>query len=539
MRNHRLGLFLPSVPDFIPENNDTAAKPYLLAAGKTLKLDAALVVAHGPVNVAVREWLRETGSLPKANPWPRSFQQELDVCRAGFLTTMWEERNEKWRHVLGGGSSHAPGFAALLWLDSHLAESPEDRRRSRERVELAVQNMLRDGGPASLTSQANCHIMQWELPFCCGFLPEAVAGLEGQLKHLIQTQRPDGGWVYQPANGAQADLGQQGDSVLGTCAQHAAALLRFARVTGDATALEAGVKALRFMEQFRVPRGGQTWECPMYEPDILAAAYAVRAYHDGYLSTGDPRWLHDAVYWAESGVPFVYLWSLPDKPMMLGATIPVFGSTYYTHSWLAMPVQWCGLVYSYHILHLAEELEHVSLPETDSPLPLALNFSPQDWKRLVELITVSSMCQQFARGERIGAYPDSISQFEERNPVYINPEDILVNVLALKARNPDIKTSRSKSDRGDIVISSGAEIANIEATSNGARWQLHFFPGETSHSLVIGPKPRSVFVDGKRLEPSAGPVRRNPGWWWDEEKRRLYVTAWHERETAQIEIVWR
>src|SRR5262249_27524339 len=152
--------------------------------------------------------------------------------------------------------------------------------------------------------------------------------------------------------------GQAGDSVLGICAPRAMTLLRYARITDETNALAAGERALAFMERFRVPRGAQTWECPMYEPDILAAAYAVRAYHDAYLVTGDARWLHDAVSWAESGLPFVYLWSLPDKPMMLGATIPVFGSTHYTHSWLGMPVQWCGLVYAYHVQHLAQTLEH-------------------------------------------------------------------------------------------------------------------------------------------------------------------------------------
>ncbi len=537
MRNHRLALFLPSTPEFVPENGDAADNSYSLEAGNTLKLEASLVVASGPINVALREWLRESGGLPKPNPWPRSFQQELDVCRAGFLSTVWDAGNEKWRHVVGGGSSHAPGFAALLWLDSQLAESTEARRMSRERVEKVLKTMLR-AGPATLTSQANCHIMQWELPFYCGFLPEALAELEGQIRSLIKTQRPDGSWIYQPATESQADLGQAGDSVLGTCAHHAATLLRFARVTGDAKALEAGERALRFMEGFRVPRGGQTWECPMYEPDILAAAYAVRAYHDGYRSTGNPRWLHDAVYWAESGVPFVYLWTLPDKPMMLGATIPVFGSTFYTHSWLAIPVQWCGLVYAYHIQHLAKELEHAPLRSTDSPLQLALNFLPADWNRIAELITSSALYQQFDDGERVGAYPDSISRFELRNPVYINPEDILVNVLALRGHDADIKTKRIKSGKGNIVVSSAAEISDCQATPAGARWRLHFFRGELSHSVVIGPKPQSVFVDGKRLDPASSPLRRNVGWWWDEEKLRLYLAAWHERESAQVEIVW-
>ena len=148
------------------------------------------------------------------------------------------------------------------------------------------------------------------------------------------------------------------------------------------------------------------------------------------------------------------------------------------------------------------------------------------------------MYQQFDAGERVGAYPDSISQFEQRNPVYINPEDILVNVLALKGRDPDIKTSRIKSGHGQMVISSGAEISDCEATLSGARWRLHFFPGELSHSLIVGRKPGSVLVDGKTLEPSAGPVGGATGWRWDEKNQRLYLAARHERETVQVEIVW-
>ena len=156
---------------------------------------------------------------------------------------------------------------------------------------------------------------------------------------------------------------------------------------------------------------------------------------------------------------------------------------------------------------------------------------------MVELITVSALHQQFADGDRIGAYPDSITQFTQRNPVFINPEDILVNVLALTGRDPDIKTSRIKSDSGATVISSGADISNVEATPAGVRWRLQFFQGELSHSLVFGPKPRSVRVDGKALESSAAPFRRDAGWWWDETKRRLYLSVRHEQDTAQVEIV--
>lgn len=485
MDNHRLGLFTTN----------------------SITLDATLVVAEGPALVAVREWLRDNGGLPKPNAWPRSFLQELDLCRVGFLKTVSDDKGEKFRHCIGWGASHSPGFAALLWLDSRIAQNAE----SRARVDLAAANILRASDPGAFVSQANCHIMQWEFPFIYGHLPEALSHLDGFIASLITSQQPDGGWIYEPANKEQADLGRAGDSVLGTCANRASSLLRFARLTGDRPALEAGEKALRFMEMFRVPRGGQTWECPMYEPDILAAAYAIRAYHDAYRITGNIRWLRNAVYWAETGVPFIYLWSLPDKPMMLGATIPVFGSTFYTHSWLGMPVQWCGLVYAYHVFHLAEELQK-------TPLRLTLNLSADDWKRIVELITVSAMHQQFADGDKIGAYPDSISRFEQRNPAFLNPEDILVNVLALKGHDPDIKTAKFQNG----AISSVARIENVK----GNRFDLRWFPGETSHVLIHGVKAKKVLVDGRAVPIS-----------WDEKHARLYLSVPHAAAKATVELI--
>src|SRR5207247_6520951 len=149
------------------------------------------------------------------------------------------------------------------------------------------------------------------------------------------------------------------------------------------------------------------------DPDILGAAWPIAAGLDGYGITGNARWLHDASYWAETGLPFIYHWTLPNHPMMLGAAIPVFGSTFYTHTWLGVPVQWCGLVYAYHVFHLARELEKRSRAaernskaamQTESPLPVALKLGPSDWQRVVELITVSAMRQQFAAGPRIGTY---------------------------------------------------------------------------------------------------------------------------------------
>ena len=533
---HLMGLFLPSIPEFVSENADRATRPFSVEAGKPLDLEARLIVSPGPVLVAVREWLRDNGGLPKANLWPRSFQQELDVCRAGFLNTVWDEKSEKWRHCIGWAPSYAPGFASLLWWDSKLGGSEDARKQSAARVELAATKMLADGGPGQFCSQANCHTMQWEFPFIYGYLPEAFSSLDGQIEQLIQTQNSEGAWLYQPASKEQKTLGRAGDSVLGTCANRAATLLRFARITGDANALVAGEKALRFMEQFRVPRGGQTWECPMYEPDILAAAYAIRAYTDGYRATGNLRWLHNAVYWAETGVPFQYLWSLADKPMMLGASIPVFGSTFYKHSWLGMPVQWCGLVYARQLWQLAEELKKAKRSDSESPLPLALNFGPEDWRRMAELITVSGMHQQFDSGERIGAYPDSISKFEVRNPAFLNPEDILVNVLAMSGHDPDIKSLRVEAAGKPVTISSAARIKGGRVSADAIRFELSWFEGELSHSMISGLRTAGIIrVDGESLPQSQDIVRRQPGCYFDSKHQRIYFTVRHSKTKMSVD----
>ncbi len=535
---HRLALFLPSCPDFVPENADKAAKPYPLRAGQTLRLEATLAVENGHILTAVRRWLKEVGGLPKPNPAPRTFEQQLALDRFGFLHTVWDEQTQKWRHCVGWAPAHSPGFATLLWFNGHITKDTEGKNQSLARVKLVAQNMLRDGGPALFTSQANCHIMRWEFPFHYGYLPEALNALDNYVRNLIASQQPDGSWRFIPADERQATLGRKGDAVLGTCAYNAAMILRYARITGDKEALKAGEKTLFLMERFRVPRGGQTWECPMYEPDILPAGWAVAAYLEAFWATGNPRWLHDAVYWAETGVPFVYLWQLPDRPMMLGATIPVFGSTFYTHSWLGMPVQWCGLVYAYHIQRLAKTLERHRPKANGSPLPLSLNFTPKDWRRLAELITVSAQHQQFDEGELKGTYPDSITDFVRRNGPFINPEDIAINVLTLHGFDPDIKTARMWLDNRELVISSGAEILSVKrARPRGLTLDLRYFAGELSHTVIVSAfEPKEVVANGKPLLRSEKPLQRQPGWWWDEKHRRLYISVPHEKELTAVVV---
>src|SRR5262249_48038540 len=120
---------------------------------------------------------------------------------------------------------------------------------------------------------------------------------------------------------------------------------------------------------------------------------------------------------------------------------------------------------------------------------------------------------------------------------FLNPEDILVNLLALRGHDPDIKTARVRRPNGDLVISSGAKIIAAAAAPLGTRFQLQSVTGDPSHVLLSGLKPQRVLVNGRQLPRSMDPVRRDPGWWWDEKHQRAYLTLLQESETVQLEIL--
>jgi hypothetical protein len=56
--------------------------------------------------------------------------------------------------------------------------------------------------------------------------------------------------------------------------------------------------------------------------------------------------------------------------------------------------------------------------------------------------------------------------------------------------------------------------------------------------LVSGVRPKEVLVDGKPLAKAAEPLRRAPGWWWDEKMQRAYVTTPATVGRVTVEMTW-
>ncbi len=505
--NHLLGLFVPTVPDFLAENADRAAEPLMVEPGDELSIECQMVLMpDGTVLDAVPQWWEAYGFPQPLEP-PRSFAEELALSRHGFMVSVWDEETKGFRHCIDWAPGIAPGYCTLLWHDAHLSKDGS-RDAVLERIRTHADRILHEEAGQALASPGGCHIMRWEFPFHYGHLQEGLAGAQAQAYGAIASQGEDGGWRFHPPDERHRMLGEDGTAVVGTCAHPAFTILKYARLTGDEKCKEAGRKALAFMDQFTVPRGAQGWECPIMEPDILAAAWAMGAYIEGYRTFGEPQYLDKAVYWAKTGLPFAYSWYQPDRPGMLWATVPVFGSTFMTHLWFGVPVQWCGLVYAYELQHLWVH---------DQSLP---------WREIARGITVSGQYQQFGDEEpdKKGTYPDGFyGNCTQRMPPFINPEDIIVNVLALEGYDPDPDTVRLPRPGGAVVVSSGARVSGMKLTDGRLGLRLSYFRGATSHTVVSNVS-RPEAVQGAE------------SWSYDAEGERLFVSSAHDAIEQEVSV---
>ena len=464
----------------------------------------------------------EAYGYPKPVEPPRTDEEELFLSRHGFMVTTWDEATEKSRHCYDWAPANSPGFATLMWYD-YLATADQ---AVGERVALIAKKTIEEQGAQGLASTANCHILQWEFPFHYGYVLDGLDGARAQIERILDAQGSDGSWRFRATDDKRATLGKSGDATLGTCARNALTLLKYARISGDDDALQAGLKALKFMEQFTVPRGAQAWECPLYEPDILAAAYAVGAYLEADSITGDATHREKAEYWAKTGLPFLYFWHLPDRVAQQYASIPVFGTTFYTHPWFGVPVQWNGLVYAYYIQRLAR-------------------FSEYPWAQVAEGITVSAMHQQWTEGDLKGTYPDGLyGQFLDGKGPHINPEDIMVNLLALRGHDPDISTGILTSPGGTRVhISSGARVSAIETRDDSLQFRLSGFPGHRSHVFIGNiPLVESVHIDGDELAigetPEAVQGTGGAGWHYDADRRAVAINLAQHAAELRVSVTF-
>jgi hypothetical protein len=409
---HVMGLIFPGSDGKNREEGSLLPRvSKLLRAKQPLVLRATLLGGMGDSVVpAIEQYVTLRGLPPLPNAHI-DLQKYASLAAGGWLDSKIRE-GQLFRHAIAGDHFKLGRAAdAAMWMDWLANQSGQPSLAGR--LHDTAKDALSSIPPQDLNSAGVGHVRYPVAALVYGHVAENAARAQQTGRQALGSFETDGSIRYHPLAGGP-DYGKTHvtNEANGLTSSTVASLLEAAAFCGDRELLDAALTRLRAMDKFQhgVPRGAQTWECPLHTPDILASAHLVRAYTLGYELTGDRAFLEQARYWAWTGVPFVYLVNPASEPIGLYGTIAVFGATNWRAPvWLGLPVQWCGLVY-------ADALYRLVRHDPKGP-----------WKQLADGITLSGIQQSWPSEDRDqqGLLPDSfVLRAQHRNGPAINPATV-------------------------------------------------------------------------------------------------------------------
>jgi hypothetical protein len=547
-RNHLMTLFAPSVPEYVVENTEFAARPYLLQPGQSIKIAGTFFTRGGQtVADAAQEYFVNRG-LPEPPPIAGGVEATIDRCITGFTTTLYSPEKNGWKSHVGLNQDYAfaPDIAAVLLGESLRRGKPE------------LLGGVKIDPKAQLTQYIGT-TLDW-------FSPAANAHVES----LLKKQSADGGFTYElddnvkqklaefeKSSGVKAkDLGTIGKTNSGLTATSLQHILNQALRTGKQEFVDAAIKGLKKVNSFAVPRGAQVWEVHAHTPDILASALCTSANLNGYILTGDREYLDYAAYWASTGVPFVYSWVPPigavpsfvmhqdelgegknhlfSKPEEFyrdparqinpGASIAVFGTSFYIVQWYGTPVQWCGMAW-------ANAVQRLLKIEPDPIL-----------QRAADMVFASCTQQQCDKGFLAGVFPDSWSlETNTVNGAYIRPDSILSYAYSLIGEKMphDVESQGFDVNGKHVIFNTYAIIENSKNEGNSFEARLKFYPDQYAYSCFVrADRPNRVLLNDAPLAESADLRSAESGFYYDEADKALHVKYRTQSATARVRVDW-
>lgn len=464
---HVFGLWHPGVGERRLENSLAALDALPLGANRPLEFRYTLLAGRGDSAVApVQAYIARRG-LPPTPSLAGGYGGTVDLLARGWLDSA-ARHDGLWRHAVWGKHFGPQPAADAVYFQRWLATQTENAELAGRLRESAREGLEKTAG--NLNSGVS-HVRFGLLPYLL------EGGVEGRIAQSVAAARrtlerfdDEGILPYQQREGkpnyAETHFANHAN---GHSAPVVNRILEACLLAGDP---DLRAQALALVDRQTalyakgVPRGAQTWECPLHIPDILASGHLVAMYAMAYQLSGEERHLEQARYWAWTGLPFVYLDPPVEQPVGTYATIAVFGATNWVAPfWIGLPVQWCGLVYAAALGELAE-------------------LDPENrafWRQLADGIVVSGLQQTWTAddAERQGLLPDFFHLRAQRS------DGPAINPGTVGAHLPDTfgkgRIYRCRAFRNLLVHAPG-ELTVLD----GERLRLDAWPESPYRLLLVG-----------------------------------------------------
>lgn len=464
------------------ENELCAHSPVKIEANNPITVKAVIIGGKGETVIpAVQQYVALRG-WPKLPEFDGGFSAAVDLLSHGWLDSKITSGG-LYRHAVWGNSFGPQAAADAAMFQRWLAEKTNDsalRDRLRAGSNLAIEKL----SPSDTFGSGVSHVRFPTAPLVFGRVPEYVRQRVAHARAELKQFDADGKIIYKPAGGVDYGRTHFENHANGIGGAVIADILEAATLCPEPGLVDESLKVLDQQTNLyanTIPRGAQTWECPLHTPDILAAAHLVKAFTLGYMLSGRIEHLEQARYWAWTGVPFVYLSNPTEGRIGEYATIAVLCATNWRAPvWFGQPVQWCGLVYGSALYQLAGV-------DPEGP-----------WRDLAKGITIAGLQESWPTtdADRQGLLPDYFLLNDQvSDGPAINPGTVGAH-LPEAFRQGKLYDVRRVKGKGWFVHAP-CEIGLIAEQGSTVRLEIAGWKDSTANVLISGidHQPKQILVN--------------------------------------------